>query len=402
MYPADPASSARLTFSIAQEVVISVPLNAIVSVRTTVDHDPVLSRLLGPKAREKYGWNDSYFEMAILTIAVLYHRNLGESSPLLQYLRILQTEPPEAMPVLWTKDKLRKDASDGVRSIAWAIQKDVKEMYVTVVAFLRAEHPEVFGSEAYSLEKFKWAFALVNSRHWHLSIPDLDTPPRPPPPRTPPSNPTRDGGRGPSVGAQVPPADQPTEDWVREQQSDARGEGVDVTASKQSMSSHSFLAPVADLLNFGPPCTRSEFNEETQAFEVIATCSFSKGQEVTYWYSDDCDDVIISNYGFTHPLVPSCPSGEDWAYKDELWRRKVEALETEIENAYQDLDLLDQELVRMHEQLRDCDCETPDHPRKKPLSARDEATSSDVGVRGGNHHNGVRTKWTRKTDHQGL
>mmetsp|Transcript_22053 Transcript_22053/g.37711 ORF Transcript_22053/g.37711 Transcript_22053/m.37711 type:complete len:261 (+) Transcript_22053:123-905(+) len=39
------------------DIVISIPLYSLLSVPSTIDHDPVLSRILGPKAREKYGWN---------------------------------------------------------------------------------------------------------------------------------------------------------------------------------------------------------------------------------------------------------------------------------------------------------------------------------------------------------
>ena len=376
-----------------------------ISVGTTVDHDPVLGRLLGPKAREAYGWDDSYFEMAILTVAILYHRNLGVSSPLYQYVKVLVEERTESMPVLWPKDRLRQEASDGVRTIARGIQRDIKEMYQSVVDILRVEHPHVFDSEAYSLEMFSWAFALVNSRHWHLPVPDFEH--HPPPPR-----PTRDGTPSnrspPTVGEQVPPADQPTEEWVRGQ-TDTRDD-ADETMEVPT-SSHSFLAPVADLLNFGPPCTRGKFNMETQSFEVVATCPFKQGQEVTYWYSDECDDVIIANYGFTHPLVPPCPSDQDWRNKNELWTRQVESLEMEVGKAYAELERLDRELDRMTLRMKDCDCEkeeedddpNDDSPRATAHAA-DTPPNSDVHVRGGSPHNErrIRSTWTHRKSDLGL
>lgn len=243
----------------------------------------------------------------------------------------------------------------GVRKIVRDIQVDFKEMFETVMVPLQKEHPAIFGSDDYSLENFQWAFAMVNSRHWYLPIPDLAEK------HTIAVEETEYGG----YNEQVLPASQPTEEWVREQ-----GEQETDDVIKQDIrgtiarprDSHSFMAPVADLLNFGPPCTRGSYNDEKKAFELIATCPFLAGQEVTFWYSDDCEDVIIANYGFTHPMVPRCPSAEDWQKKSELWKRRAEALETQLEESYKELGRMDVELedVRMILRKCDCDAETPE------------------------------------------
>merc|ERR1719354_485361 len=38
------------------EILMSVPYHALITLHTTIDHDPVLSQILGPAARAKNGW----------------------------------------------------------------------------------------------------------------------------------------------------------------------------------------------------------------------------------------------------------------------------------------------------------------------------------------------------------
>lgn len=405
------------------DVVISIPFNAMISVPTTIDHDPVLSRVLGPQARAVHGWDDAYFEIPLLTVALLYHLNLKDSSPLHHYLELLveSGDMVETMPFLWTKQKLRQEAKDGVRKIAKYIQRDLREMYQSVVVVLVEEHGHLFGKPdtgdwMYSFSMFQWGFAMVNSRHWHLPIPDLDVVgvdvekslarkekanevPEPALPM-------------PTLNEQVPPAEQPTDEWVRGQEEAEQHE----IPQADVVHSHSFLVPVADLINFGPPCTRGAYNAESQAFEIIATCPFRKGQEVTYWYSDDCDDVIIANYGFTHPMVPSCPSVEDWRQKSDAWKRQAEKMESELLSTYKEMDELDAELTQLHSLLEKCDCDDDslerrrprtEGPREQPNRLRHDGNEHEHGVRGrregqdgrtDHERHRIRRSWSKKSD----
>jgi hypothetical protein len=287
-------------------------------------------------------------------------------------------------------------------------------MYETVVLVLIEEHPKLFGppnnlerqepwreqqeeeegeeedslhqdDEEYdnwmfSLEKFHWAFALINSRHWHLPIPDQSTNP----PETKENPPDADTDNidntlsddHVSFTIEQPPASMPTDEWLdqqrellkKEEEIESRSGGSDDEDTDHHKKANgddgggnveywptgnSFLAPVADLLNFGPPCTRGYYNHTAQTFEIIATCPFRKGQEITFWYTDACQDVFVANYGFTMPtMVPKCVD-----YRQLSQQRRIRQLEIDLAIAYDDLDRMDRHVDNLYTALRDCHCE---------------------------------------------
>lgn len=376
------------------EVVIVIPFSAMITVTTTIDGDPILNKVMGPAVRSQHDWEDEFYELALLTVAILYHRNLKKASPLYHYITILETSPTDNIPFLWTKTRLQQEAPEGVRRHARGIYKDIQEAYDAVVLVLKREYPDLFETETYSLHNFMWAFALVNSRHWHLPIPGQRKGPKDLENRAPLST--------EGVGDQLPPASLPTDEWMAK-----RGD----VGSVVPVEAHSFLAPVADLLNFGPPCTRGSYNSKTQAFELVATCFFLKGQEVTYWYSDDCDDIVIANYGFTHPMVPACPTTEELRQEVELWKRRANNFETEIELAYVDLEVLERELAHAHDALASCNCDDSFQGQHKGTGkSRKGKTAIDKHdhIRGSNQppdyeRHGIRRKaWNHQKSDMGL
>lgn len=327
------------------EVILKVPHDALWTVSNTIDKDPILSKVMGTDIRRKYGWNSTMDEIPLLAVALLYHYQLNndhniydleESEPLDEYdddvtllsmlqdtvsyapyLKLMQdTNLAERIPHLWDSKTLRQAATIGVRRVAKGIQKDVKELYERIMLPLIQDNPDVFGNPFYkqkppkdlmelsdqqkiqhpsdgakelewmfSLEKFRWAFALVNSRHWQLPIPEE--------------------GYGDTDDADAfhassnmqfdesasPPASMPTDEWMdlqkeldflRDEDKNVGEESIELTMG------NSFLAPVADLMNFGPPCTRGLYNTTTHTFDILATCNIAKGQEITFWYGDAC------------------------------------------------------------------------------------------------------------------
>jgi hypothetical protein len=403
------------------EVVIRIPFQALLTVSTTIDQDPVLSRVLGPQARQNHGWiadgtDESVYllEMPLLAVALLHHQKLGATSPLSAYIRVLESSDIHAMPFLWPHARL-KEVSPGVRTVARGIQQEIRDMYDSVVQVLIREHPDLFGPPVtnsnshttntseekkwmFSFEHFQWAFAMVNSRHWQLPISDLERP--------------EVAGSGDfskeSVDEQNPPADMPTDIWAQE-----HGDAIGGKKEKKADNSHSFLAPVADLLNFGPPCTTGRYNPESHTFEIVASCSFSKGQEVTFWYSDECDDIIAGSYGFTHPMVPKCPTAEDWRNTSQEWKEKAELMEEQLSEAYEDLNHLYAELEHAQAILDGCDCcryEKRDSNSKRRETAAQEPSyrlRHEPSVRGAKapstsrddiERHGVRRMWRDQRD----
>lgn len=392
------------------DVVISTPLNAMFTIKTTVDHDPVLSRVLGPESRAKYGWdrgeNAADYEIPILIAAVLYHRALGRRSPLASYMAMLESAPAESMPFLWDGARLRTEAGEGVRAAVRDVRADIRDMYDAVIKVLVRDHPAVFGRRkggggnnttnvsgandddwVYSYTNFRWAFAMVNSRHWHLPVVDLDDEV----PRAKKVQPTAgiDGSDRPptkvlsSVANEMPPAEQPTEEYVQQQEgmmstasagdvAASRGgdapvgedfadnaeddaDADDVIHAPHVIRRHSFLAPLADLLNFGPPCTRGVYDPVSHRFEIVATCAFHPGQEVTFYYSDDCSDMLFANYGFIHPLAPRCPTASEYRARADAWREYAERVEGILEETYEEVDRLEGEVSELHSRIRACD-----------------------------------------------
>lgn len=446
-YPSVPVRGLKAARNLnVGEVVLSIPHQALWTLSNILDKDPVLSKIMGKEMREQHGWDSPIDEIPLLAIALLYHLTLlrpdsGKRSSLhAPYLQMLfQQDLDDFIPHLWSSHKLRKAATPQVRKVAKGIQRDVVEMYETIVLVLVEEHPDVFGEPweenrsvdddvnltndkngenrrlvdetgaewMYSLQRFHWAFALINSRHWHLPVPENVSE------NPPPNERDVDDGESPTMTENddnvsfndQPPASMPTEEWMqhqREQQmkeEERDSDSESLLHGTAPVEGNSFLAPLADLLNFGPPCTRGMYNHTTDSFEIIATCPFRKGQEITFWYADACEDVFMANYGFTMPfLVPKCPNAKDEA------AATIRHLSQDLGFAYQQLDRMDQQIDELLGVLHDCHCENQtdylklskggnqegSRPPKAPSPPRDEDSPDRHGQYRVDNRSGVR------------
>ena len=107
------------------------------------------------------------------------------------------------------------------------------------------------------------------------------------------------------------------------------------------------------------------------AFELIAACPFTKGQEVTFWYSSDCSDIIIANFGFLHPLVPKCEAPKDWKEKSVELKEKTKVLERKV-------DLLKQERSDLESKLSRCENEYDQEEKQKVEYAMPTANNPET------------------------
>lgn len=392
------------------DIVISIPLYSLLSVPSTIDHDPVLSRILGPKAREHYGWTDTIeYEVPLLVIAILYHRSLGMESPLSHYIDVLSGTPTD-FPFLWSNQKLRDNSDkigEGVKKLASGIQKDLREMYDRIMGKLVTEHSDLFAPPhgdldgwMYSYKNFQWAFALVISRHHYLPIQDLDDREVEQASdhklgRTTPQHIVETTLSDSTVLEVVPPANQPTDSWVDLAMNEEKvvkdqdkgipaDDGDDDMIAPSGFFKHSFLAPLADMINFGPPCLTGSYNPDEHVFELIATCPFKAGQEVTFYYSSECADVIIANYAFLHPLVPPCVTLEEAKEKSEEWKIQAMDAEKKLWKAHHQVEVLMGEVLALESQLRSCESGEDEVIESMPTSNEksktvENETSGDSG-----------------------
>ncbi len=106
---------------------------------------------------------------------------------------------------------------------------------------------------------------------------------------------------------------------------------------------------------------------------------------MTFWYSSDCADVIIANYGFLHPLVPSCAPTDDWEKDSAEWKEKTKMRERELVEVYRRIDGLKDEIIGLESQLIKCGCEDGEKKEANTKFRKDghhHSLRQDVGVRG--------------------
>ena len=375
------------------EVLISVPFHALISA-DSIERDAVLKPVIGRGSAMWYNARrfeyaeeeEGVDELLPLSIYLLYHVSLGVESPIVEYINILLSAPIDGMPVLWNKERLMREYPDenhGVQDATEEILDNMRGMYEAIMPGLVQERPDIFdnANEMYSFDQFRWVFAMLNSRHWHLPCDELDYE-------------LLMDEEEEEEELEIEALDNEEEEEADVQTMILHNDGSSNTNDLENdmytstnninINTHAFLAPLADLVNFGPPCAKGTYNKDTASFDIIATCDLMAGQEVTFWYTDDCADIVLANYGFTHPLVKRCLTGKEWQERSIMWQEAAEDLERQLVVAWDEVD-------RLQGLLSECDsgedvlgnqAHGTQQQQKKPLR--------EHRVRG--NHGGIRKK----------
>ena len=185
------------------------------------------------------------------------------------------------MPYLWSDERLKREFGDSheVKKLVRVIKGDIREMYDDIMEVLIEDHADIFapamgdGGEVdvdgngdgdedsegwmFSFERFEWAFAMVNSRHWHLPLQDLDDALMQLKRIKEDPDPAEERLAASSVDAvdatNTMPANQPTDEYVSQHDEAIKREHIEeyvvptaepLSESISAVSKHSFMAPL--------------------------------------------------------------------------------------------------------------------------------------------------------------
>jgi len=194
-----------------------------------------------------------------IALFLMHETGKGESSKWFPFLKML-SETHVSQPIFWNDEKLKEGASETVQLLVKKQKKKIIKDYSKFFPKLATFNPEIFGNykSKFPFDNFTRAHVICESRCWYLPLKE----------------------NGPYV---------------------------------------SFMVPGADLLNFGKSgLSIGGFNSSKDAFVITAGKTWYKGEEVTYYYSSSCDDVILVEYGFKSPLIPECTQEEKDTVKIEM------------------------------------------------------------------------------------
>ena len=132
---------------------------------------------------------------------------------------------------------------------------------------------------------------------------------------------------------------------------------------------------------------------------------------------------VVAAYGFMHPIVPPCPSAEEYRNRSEEWQRRAEKLEKRLDAVYRALEEAEIDLDRIYEYLQSCDCcrkeylestgrtvrnwtddddndETVDNPRHEHVRGAAAAVSPTEKDREALHGSRLKRRWRQRRDQE--
>ena len=103
-----------------------------------------------------------------------HHRKLGAASPLSSYLDMLKNTSTDSMPFLWSKERLKAEVAEGIRTVARSVRQEMEDMYTTIAKPLIDEHPDLFGPSVTGNKKNKNRFSGTTEIITHIESIELN------------------------------------------------------------------------------------------------------------------------------------------------------------------------------------------------------------------------------------
>ena len=193
-------------------------------------------------------------------IALYMMRELvRERAPKMPYLRLVESHDTSGVPQLWPEDSPQFRAlSPGLREMATRARASAHDKYDILVPPAIEHFPSLLSEglgcaggtcsrevlqSVYSWTRFHRLFVIVSARDWVLPVDGQD---------------------------------------------------------------QAFMAPQADLLNFGQVGVRAEYSSVRRAFVLTATQPIAAGTEILFYYGTMCRDAWVNLYGFAPSEAKPC------------------------------------------------------------------------------------------------
>lgn len=265
------------------DVVVKIPFNSLMTWHT-VESDPVLKEAMGEKSKAYTDTLARFMngdkidaDFYLLPVVLLYHMSLGEKSKYHKYLTYIADTDVSNFPVFLNSSTLSRlyPPSDFPNIEHQATSDNIffTNFHNIILQPLAKSFPSTFsptitvrGNPILSLQNYAWAYAMISSRVWG-----------------------GDTFESTSVRSVVP--------YLHD--------------------SHlHMMSPVAELMNFGSTggcidCegvydNPGEPDPKRMSFVCKAECEVKEGEEVLFWYNDDCRQDFARTYGFWTEEIKDC------------------------------------------------------------------------------------------------
>eukprot|EP00168_Porphyra_purpurea_P001252 TRINITY_DN11581_c0_g1_i1.p2 TRINITY_DN11581_c0_g1~~TRINITY_DN11581_c0_g1_i1.p2 ORF type:complete len:429 (-),score=124.73 TRINITY_DN11581_c0_g1_i1:52-1338(-) len=203
------------------EALVRVPTSALVSLRD------VRTKVFADFTE----WSNNHLEPLMVWLIL---ESGNENSPFSAYFGILPEEFP-TMPIFWTAEELQELEGTGLVGATAGTKAALEASFEHISTKLVQPNPTVFKAEAFTFERWLWAYCVCVSRSWTV---------------------------------------------VQEEQADL------------------VLAPLADMLNHDVEASTLQYSEDGSHVLIAATRDYAKGDQLFASYGKKSNYDLLAMYGF--------------------------------------------------------------------------------------------------------